>query len=130
MNEPEEEPSEAEVLAIVRPLAAQVAQELSGGGSIEAALVRVLLADETGGVELLRAAHESGRQDAILSIASRAGAEVAPDWSDVESMGERTAIAREDGICNRCSLARVCVVARSAPPELLLVVLRCGAFRP
>jgi hypothetical protein len=122
-------PSEAEVIAIVAELAKKVVRAISAGGSIEESVVRVLLDDQTGGVELMRAAFDSGREDAITSIAGRAGDDGAPDWSDVEGMGERAAIAREDGICGRCDRLRVCVVPRSAPAELFLVVRRCAAFR-
>jgi hypothetical protein len=51
----------------------------------------------------------------------------APDWSDVESEGERRMLFSESSICAACMHAAVC---KARPPvEMLVVIRRCIAFR-
>lgn len=131
MPEPEDDspPSEAEVLAYLGAVADRVCEALSEGASprVRAAVLEVLGGDE-GARELLSAAFEEGRQDAVRSMLLRGGKIAAGDWSDVESPGERRLIAREESLCARCSHAAVCVVPRGNVAELLLVVTRCVSF--
>lgn len=124
-------PTEAEVLAILAPVARRLADTIARPGAGRGALIEVLRGDQ-GAVELLAAAFESGREDAAREVILRApsatsAAPVEPDWSDVESAGERGAIAREESICGACVHAAVC---RARPPaEMLIVIRRCIAFR-
>lgn len=138
----DEAPTEDEVISVVGRTAKRLATELVGElGELEisararAALedrIRATLLedDEVATAFVLRGAFEEGVADTALEFA-RAGADPAPrapDWSDITSPGERKAILREENLCARCSHAAVCVVARTAPAELLLVVRRCAAF--
>jgi len=132
VTEPEAEQEEAEltdaeVMSLLTPTAERLAR-LFGVPDASGEVLAAITADEAA-VELLRAAMESGRMDAVAGMAMRGGGMPAPDWSDVEALGERRAIAREESACARCANSAVCVVARSAPPELLVVVARCLAFR-
>jgi hypothetical protein len=130
VTEPEEpELTDAEVMAALEPTARRLAAAF-GLPDASGEVLAAITADEAA-VELLRAAFESGKMEAASAIATRGIAEdQAPDWSDIDSLGERRAIAREDSACGRCSHATVCAVARAAPPELLIVVSRCLSFRP
>lgn len=125
-------PSEAEVLAILAPVARRIADAIDRPGAGRAAIVEALRSDQ-GAVELLAAAFDSGKADAARTAVLRAphtspaGPPAAPDWSDVEAEGERRALAIEESICSACLHAPVC---RGRPPiEMLVVVRRCIAFR-
>ncbi len=124
-------PTEAEVLAILAPVAKRIADVLERPGAGRAAIVDVLRSSQ-GAVELLAAAFDSGRADVAREGILRAGgalpaAPVAPDWSDIEADGEKRAVAAETSICGACVHRAVC---RARPPaEMLVVVSRCIAFR-
>lgn len=130
MAEPEDEEaplSEAQVLEVLQPTAARLAAIL--GLPDAAGEVLLTIRADDAAVELLRAAFESGRAESAAAIALRGDGSPAPDYSDVESLGERRMIAREDSACSSCVNASICVVARAAPPELLVVISRCLAHR-
>jgi hypothetical protein len=86
-----------------------------------------LFGDE-GARELLGAAYNEGRADARKS-AALSGEGCAPDWSDVESLGERRAIATEETACSSCSHAPVCAI-RHAAEQLgaLVLIQRCDRY--
>jgi hypothetical protein len=121
------EPTDAEVLHVLGVVAARVAEAVGGGEATSHAALEVLAGDE-GARALLAAAFEEGRQDVVRSTLLRRGKESEPDWSDVESPGERRLLQREESACSRCAHGVVCVVPRSAPAELLVVVSRCAGF--
>jgi hypothetical protein len=122
------EPTEEEVLALLQGVAGRISDVVSGGDPrVRDAALEVLATDD-GARALLGAAFEEGRQDAVRSMLLRGGKVIEPDWSDVESPGERRLLQREESICSRCTHGGVCVVTRGAPAELLLVVSRCAGF--
>jgi len=129
-------PSEDEVLAhlavVVHRVAKRVAEQ-TPEEMREAALAAAeeVLLDDEGARELLGAAFEEGRKDALATaLREGAGEQIAPDWSDVESLGERKAIVREESACGSCSVSDVCAVARAARTiEALIVIRRCDRHR-
>lgn len=127
----EPELTEAEVLGLLAPIASRLASALGRVPGVKAEVLEVLRGDR-GAVELMAAAFDSGREEAKreLEMSILRGADPTasgePDWSDVESPGERKVIAREQSICGRCIHVDVC---RFAPPaEMLVVIRRCAAF--
>lgn len=137
MSEPEqpEEPTEAEVLAhltvVAHRVAVRIAEELPEEERPRAiaAAEEVLVSDE-GARELLGAAFAEGRADALRGALQRGEVPDAPDWSDVESLGERRAIAREEHICGSCQAADVCAIAAATRQlEALVVLRRCDRHR-
>lgn len=135
-----DDPTPEEVVATVSKTARRIAdallEDIPGGPAVRAAIAekieRVFLEDEEiASAFILRGAYEEGSEDAALEFA-RQGADPgprSPDWSDVRSEGEARAIRREENLCGKCAIAPVCVVARLAPPEALLVVRRCALYR-
>ncbi len=128
--EPEGEATEAEVVAHMTVVAHRVATRIAetiGDPAERAAAVaaaeQVLLEDD-GARELLAAAFEEGRSDVIRGALASGRVPDAPDWSDVESIGERRAIAREDSICGTCSRSDICAIALAVRQLDALVVLR------
>ena len=126
-----DEPSEAEVLAylktVVRRIAVRIASELPEDqrGAALAAAEEELQGDE-GARELLAVAFEEGRSDAVSSALLAGKTPAAPDWSDIENVGERRAIAREEHSCNTCSHSPVCAVAQAVrAAQMLVAVRRC-----
>jgi hypothetical protein len=136
MSEPEEQgPTESEVLEHMGVVAHRVAKAIAEGlpeserAAGIAAAERVLLDDE-GARELLAAAFAEGRADALRGALRRGEVPDAPDWSDVESVGERRAIAREENICATCSASDVCAIAAAIRHvEALVVLRRCDRHR-
>lgn len=130
MAEPDE-PTEEQVLAHLTVVAHRVALSVAEGLPEElrpaatASAERVLLDDE-GARELLGAAFEEGRADALRAALHSGTVPDAPDWSDVESPGERRAVAREEHVCGTCSHADVCAIALAIRQvEALVVIRRC-----
>lgn len=121
-------PTEAEVLQLLDGVAGRFADAMAGGDERARATMLEVLATDDAARELLGAAFEEGRQDAVRRMLLRGGKVVEPDWGDVESAGERRLIAREETICSRCVHGGVCAVARAATPEMLVVVARCAGF--
>lgn len=149
MTEPEDgeilaaEAADAEVdsetvVAIVGGIARRISSAVVvrgdvGETSIRAAVVEALEGD-AGALALLASAYDEGRddaaRDALVGGKVLDAGEVDPGWSDVEGIGLRKTIQRETNACDRCGHAGVCVVARTIPPEFLVVVSRCLAFVP
>jgi hypothetical protein len=131
-SENDEELTEAEVLAYLAPVARRLADALGARPGLKSEILDLLRSDE-GAVELLAAAFDSGVRDATTRSAvafesASGGKAVLPDWSDVEDMGERLAIHREESICENCSHVAVC---RAVPPDDMLVsVRRCLRYVP
>jgi len=128
-TEPSPEPTEAEVLAhltvVAHRVATRVAEtlpEAQRADAIKAA--EAVLLDDEGARELMGAAFDEGRADALAGALRRGKVPDAPDWSDIDAVGERRAIAREEHVCNTCSHSSVCAVAQAMRSTQLLVVLR------
>lgn len=134
-KDPEGEPTEGEVLAHLALVAHRVAKrivEVVPEAEREAAAkaAEEVLLDDEGARELLGAAFEEGRADALRGALRRGEVPDAPDWSDVESLGERRAIAREEHICSTCSASDVCAIAAAMRQvEALVVLRRCDRHR-
>lgn len=100
---------------------------------IRAAVIEAL-EGEAGALAVLASAYDEGRddaaRDALVGGKVFDAGEVDPSWSDVEGFGLRKTIHRETNACERCGHAGVCVVARTIPPEFLVVISRCLAFAP
>lgn len=130
-SEGEDELTDEEVLAILAPVASRLAASIGRVPGVRAEVLEVLRQDDTGARELLAAAFDSGREEAMRSALTRPevglGEGGEPDWSDVESVGERKALHVEQNICSRCSHVSVC--RWTPPPEMLVVIRRCAAFR-
>lgn len=124
-----EEPGEAEVLAhlaiVAHKVATRIAEELpepERAAAIKAAAE--VLSNDEGARELLGAAFEEGRADALRGALHSGKVPDASDWSDIESLGERKAIAREEHICGSCSKSAVCAVAAAMTQVNGLFALR------
>lgn len=118
-------PSDSEVLAALAP----VAHRLSKAAILDKRAVLAVLESDEAARELLAAAFSEGeasgkRTAAGVTIAGRPTE--APDWSDIDSHGERLTLAREMSLCHRCIHGGVCRVA--PPAEMLVVISRCAAF--
>lgn len=132
---PEDQPiTDAEILAHMTMVAHRVAVRIAetipeaSRPMAQAAAEEVLLSDE-GARDLLAAAYADGRADAI-GAALRTGKFPQPDWSDIESLGERRAMSREEHICHSCSASDVCGVAQSMRAlEMLVILQRCDKHR-
>lgn len=138
MSEPEdseETATEEEVLSylttVVHRVAVRIAETIEDPeerARATSAAEEVLLEDE-GARDLLAAAFEEGRADVVRGALASGSVPSAPDWSDVESGGERRAIAREEHICGACSHSGVCAIAGAAQQvQALLVIRRCDRF--
>jgi hypothetical protein len=123
------------VVAVVEGVARRISDVIANRGetSIRAAVLEAL-EGEAGALAVLASAYDEGREDATRDalIGSRVldAADIDPGWGDVDGVGLRKTIQRETNACERCSHATVCVVARTIPPEFLIVVSRCLAFAP
>lgn len=134
-EQPEQEPTEAEVIAHLAVVAHRVAVRIAESlpeqerpAAIEAA-EQVLLDDE-GARDLLAAAFDEGRADALRGALASGKVPDAPDFTDIESIGERRVIAREENVCGSCSASDVCAVAIAARSlEALVVIRRCEKHR-
>jgi hypothetical protein len=131
----EPEVSDAEVLShlthVAHRVALAIAAELPEGERAAAARAAetVLLSDE-GARELLSAAYAEGRADALRGVVASGKAPASRDFSDVESLGERRLIVREDGACSTCSAADVCSIAGAVRGvEALVEIRRCDKHR-
>lgn len=133
--ENEGEPTEAVVLAHLAVVAHRVALRIAENvpeperaAAVKAAEEVIL--DDEGARELLGAAFEEGRADALRGALRSGKVPDAPDWSDVESIGERRAIAREEHVCGTCSASDVCAIAGAMRQvEALVVLRRCDRHR-
>lgn len=133
MSEPEddlEELSSDQVLEYLSKVTRRLAEDFKAQGLLVGTetLYEMLCSDE-GATLLLAGAFEEGRVDAARSMLG-GGGRVAVDWSDVESVGERRLIAKEDTACSRCSHARVCATPKTVPEASLVVISRCSDFAP
>ncbi len=128
----EDDLTDEQIIGILAPVAARIANTLAaGGGSDRGTILEMLRTDESA-AHLLAAAFESGKaevaRDIVINPQGVTISKAAPDWTDVESTGERKARHREESICARCIHSGVCRVATAAPIEMLVTVRRCLAF--
>lgn len=139
MTEPEQDPeglpTEAEVLAhlavVAHRVALRITEELPEQERERAAKAAAeVLLDDEGARELLGAAFAEGRADALRGTVHSGKVPSAPDFSDIESEGERRAIAREEHVCNSCSARDVCAISLAmSQVEALVVLSRCDRHR-
>lgn len=89
-------------------------------------LAQVLTGDQVA-LAVLQAAYEEGREDAAVAVAQAGAEEVDPTYGEMPA-GEMRATWRGENICGKCRHEAFCVVARAAPPDLLVAIRRCVAF--
>ena len=130
-EEATEAAEEAVVLEAVASSTQRIVERLVASGmpqspeELKAKLQELLLGEE-GPATLLGAAFEAGKEQGLGENPAKRH----PRWEDVKTLGEQKARHREENLCGQCANHVVCVVARSTPAELMVVVSRCLSFIP
>lgn len=129
--------SEEEAQALLDAVSTSVIERVIESGAmippeiIRRALAEALTEHDSAGFALMTSAFFEGREDAVREMLLKGEPDPAdPGWGDVEGGGLRKSVHREMQICGRCSFEPMCIVARTIPPEMLIVVSRCLAFVP
>lgn len=132
-----QEPTQEDVLGVLRNVAQRLVEELGRGAvglSPELLREKVLgvLSSDEGASVLLSTAWAEGFTEAVREQEKQQGRVVAtpgdPLWRDVAGPGERKVRQREENLCERCTHAGVCGVRRAMPAELMQVLTRCLVF--
>jgi len=123
------EPTDEEVVGAVDKVAKRLAEKFRVTFATAREVADALMSDDAAR-DVLAAAFLEGREDKQRELLARGGATLRPepDWSDVQSVGERALLAREESACGTCGHAGVCSVPRASTPPMLVVVSRCASY--